>query len=485
MRKLFFQPEGAWAGDLIPYYENGVYYAFYLHDPRCYKDEYAENTTWHLVTTRDFRELTYCGEAIARGADDRPNKNAYTGSVVKDQNNVYHVFYTAFNGDLKRNGEAVQTVMKATGTDLYHLKTEEEWLFMADDVKYEAFDWRDPFVFYDKEEGCYKMLLAARKKGSGALRGGCIALCKSEDLEHWSYEEPFYEPERYVTMECPEVFRMGDWYYLGFSTFNDRFCTHYRKSRSLNGPWEIPVDDVYDTRANYAIKTAGNGEERYAFGWIASKKGNCDEGPWEWGGTMDFLKIRQEPETGDLHIVPTEGAEEYFGQTVPKEGEILYCAQLQDKRLSKKPGTELGAVLYDVPAGDFEMELSVSHEGFQEFGIALHVDRDLETGYYLRFFPKLNLVAWDRWPRKTQAGKYQWQIDGDVPYQIETERYLPGTDSYHIRLQQEGSICSVYINDRIVLSSRLYDHKIGKAGVYTTQDDVIIEDLFLRQIHAL
>ena len=33
MGRLFYQPENAWVGDLIPYYENGTYYGFYLHDP--------------------------------------------------------------------------------------------------------------------------------------------------------------------------------------------------------------------------------------------------------------------------------------------------------------------------------------------------------------------------------------------------------------------------------------------------------------------
>lgn len=477
MGNLFFQPDGAWVGDVIPYYEDGVYYIFYLHDPRCFKDEYAENTTWHLVTTRDFREFRYHEEAIARGADDRPNKNAYTGCIIKDKNSVYHAFFTAYNSDIKLDGKSIQSVMKATGTDLFHLRTEEGWIFTADDEMYESFDWRDPFVFYDEKEECYKMLLAARKKGGGDLRGGCIALCRSEDLEHWTYEEPFYEPERYVTMECPELFKMGDWYYLGFSTFNDRFVTHYRKSKDPGGPWEIPEDDVYDTRANYAIKTAGSGKERYAFGWIASKKGNCDAGPWDWGGTMNFLKISQDAATGELRIIPTEGAEAFFERQAEKEGETFYHAARQGKILQRDMGSELGALLYKVPADDFEMDIELSCKGTQEFGVALHVDEALERGYFLRFFPKINLVAWDRWPRTEQGGKYQWQIAGDVPYQIDTERYLPRADHYRIRLLQEGSICSVYINDRIVLSTRLYDHRGQKAGIYITQREVIIKDL--------
>ena len=41
---------------------------------------------------------------------------------------------------------------------------------------------------------------------------------------------------------CPEVFQMGGWWYLVFSTFSDRFTTHYRMARTLDGPWGIPTD---------------------------------------------------------------------------------------------------------------------------------------------------------------------------------------------------------------------------------------------------
>ena len=86
MKKLLYRPKDAWVGDLIPYYENGTFYGYYLHDPRIRDKEYAEETTWHLVTTKDFVNVEYKGEAIKRGGDDKPNKNAYTGSVIKDKN---------------------------------------------------------------------------------------------------------------------------------------------------------------------------------------------------------------------------------------------------------------------------------------------------------------------------------------------------------------------------------------------------------------
>ena len=480
-KKLFFKPENAWVGDLIPYYEDGVYYGFYLHDPRCKKGEYAEETTWHLISTRDFVNVEYHGEAIARGDDSRPNRNAYTGSVIKDKEGMYHAFYTGYNADIKIDGKSVQTVMQAVGKDLFHLETAEDFIFTADDEIYESFDWRDPYVFYDEESDCYKMLLAARKKGAGALRGGCIALCTSKDLYHWKRELPFYDPQRYVTMECPEVFQMGGWYYLGFSTFSDRFCTHYRKSRSLNGPWIIPKDDVYDCRANYAIKTAGNGTERYAFGWIASKKGNTDDGPWEWGGTMDFQQIHQDEETGDLYIEPTKAEAAWCSEKAELTEETVFGGTLKTEAEATVLCTdhsELASVLYDLPETDgaFSIHAELEYDSDQEFGIALHTDAGMEQGYFLRIRPSQHLIAWDLWPRKEQ-GMYQWQIDGDIPYQIETSRYLPKAEKYDLLLIKEGDICVVYVNGKTALSTRLYDHSRGKAGIYITQDEIRIRSL--------
>lgn len=52
MKKLFYQPKDAWVGDLIPYWEDGTFYGFYLHDPRIKDKEYAEETTWHQSNTK-------------------------------------------------------------------------------------------------------------------------------------------------------------------------------------------------------------------------------------------------------------------------------------------------------------------------------------------------------------------------------------------------------------------------------------------------
>lgn len=150
MGRLFYKPENAWVGDLIPYYENGTYYGFYLHDPRIRDKEYAEETTWHLIETKDFVNLDYKGESIARGGIHDANKNAYTGSVIKcEKDGLYHVFYTAYNEDFKLRGKTIQSVMQATGKNLENLETVKDFLFVSDGKQYEEFDWRVPFCFLE------------------------------------------------------------------------------------------------------------------------------------------------------------------------------------------------------------------------------------------------------------------------------------------------------------------------------------------------
>lgn len=480
MEKMFYKPEHAWVGDLIPYYEDGMFYNFYLHDPRIKKGEYAEETTWHLMTTTDFVNHHYRGETIKRGEPDRPNLNAYTGSVLKDKDEIYHVFYTAYNENYKINGKSIQSVMQAAGPDLEHLETIEDFIYSADGDRYEEFDWRDPFVFWNEEEGCYYMLVTSRIKGAGELRGGCIALSKSKDLLHWTYEESFYYPGMYITMECPEVFRIGEYWYMVFSTFSERFTTHYRMSKDLKGPWLIPEDDVFDTRANYAIKTYSDGNKRYAAGWIASKVGDKDSGDWEWGGTMVFHEIVQNPVNGELTVKVIDTIKDYHKTMVDKTGEAFYhcCCEKKDDSVNIISDT-LGAVLYDIPEDTFTLKMDFRISKAYEFGIVLHGDCGLEKGYYLRMNPACNLVAWDRWPR-SEKGKYQWQIKGDVPYQIETQRRLPKAQEYKVLILREEDICVVYINDEVALSTRLYNHKGGKAGIYVVQGDVTLDSFDIR-----
>ena len=131
-----------------------------------------------------------------------------------------HIHYTEH--DTKIVG-GTGSVIKVDG--LYHMFYCTFQKFASDDVIYESIHWRDPFVFWSEEENCWWMIFAAQKKGK-TTRRGCVGLCKSKDLHHWDYCEPFYAPmNAQCAFECPDFFRMGDWYYLVFSSYADRYQT--------------------------------------------------------------------------------------------------------------------------------------------------------------------------------------------------------------------------------------------------------------------
>src|SRR5262249_44983496 len=112
------------------------------------------------------------------------------------------------------------------------------------------------------------------------------------------------------------LFRMGEWWYLVYSTFSERHVTHYRMSRSLSGPWQAPENDTFDGRAYYAAKTASDGTRRFLFGWNATREQEQDYRPWQWGGTLVVHEIVQEAD-GSLSVRLPDSVAKAFATPQP------------------------------------------------------------------------------------------------------------------------------------------------------------------------
>src|SRR5207248_5072996 len=190
--------------DVIPFYGRGKFRVFYLNR----LDSSRSATSWYQVSTNDFVHFTDHGEMLPRGTPNHQDLSVATGSVVEHEGK-YHIFYTGFNSIFKRQGKPEQGVMHAVSDDLLAWKNIPEHTFFAPQDRYEREDWRDPFVFWNKDAGEYWMLVAARLKTGPARRRGCTALCTSKDLSSWEVRDPFWAPGLYVTHECPDLFRMG------------------------------------------------------------------------------------------------------------------------------------------------------------------------------------------------------------------------------------------------------------------------------------
>ena len=159
---LYYRAQDGITADIIPYYENGLFYLYYLHDYRDAENR-GEGTPWRLIRTKDFVEYEEMGEVLPRGTEDEQDLYVFTGSVFKEAEGKYHIFYTGHNPHLRAQGHPEQAVMHAKSSDLIHWEKQKEDTFYAPLDSYEPHDWRDPFVYRDEKNGCYRMLLAARQ----------------------------------------------------------------------------------------------------------------------------------------------------------------------------------------------------------------------------------------------------------------------------------------------------------------------------------
>jgi len=475
----FHTPTPDWVGDVVPYSHGGVLYLYYLHHRRAGD---TSGTSWHLVTTTDLVRFVDHGEVLPHGGEDAEDLNCYTGSIVTDDDGLHHLFYTAQNPQRRTaDGRPLQIVAHATSTDLLRWTKHPDHSFGAPDGLDPA-DFRDPFVHRPDPSQPWQMILAGRHAAGTERRRGTVARMVSADLVTWDQAAPLWDPRRFLTQECPEVFRMGEWWYLVYSEFTDAFVTRYRMSRSPEGPWHVPRYDSIDGRAFYAAKSALWNGRRIFGGWIATREGEIDDGAWQWAGTLSLLEAVQQKD-GTLAFrlppealavdtrpvaagLPCAGPDSTFRHTGPSVLELAsptgYAATV---------GTGLLPSRVTV-----RMDLCLA-PGSRAAGILLRTDAAGECGYVLRLEPHAGRLVLDRWPRRT-TGTEQWQISGDVPHLLELERPADLTaPDHHLDLLVDDDLMVAVLDEKVVLSARLYDHRTGRLGVFADDASLTLMNL--------
>jgi len=229
--ELYYQPEGVWFGDCMPFFHEGVYYLFHQRDTRR-PGPFGEPFGWALATTTDFVIYTDHGEIVLRGADDEQDQFNFAGSVFA-ANGRFVAAYTGFNRDFPQLGKPSQVLMAAVSDDLLHWEKTADGL-VSPQEGYEPDDWRDPFVLWDDEHQRYLMILGARAAGERILTGRTVAFT-STDATSWEFAGDFWAPGLFSMHEMPDLFRIGDWWYLLTTEYSDSSKTVYRRSRSLDG----------------------------------------------------------------------------------------------------------------------------------------------------------------------------------------------------------------------------------------------------------
>lgn len=285
------------AADAIPILVDDTYHIFHLttppntvHHPPRLRSAWSRLRSRNLVDwTRDAEPVIRPGEASNPDAD-----GAWTGCAVHGPDGNMSIFYTGYN--LHQNGKQVILHTKsddAHGTTFNQANAKPLEIQGQGLSQFEDIDFRDPYVFFNEDEGLYWMLVATRLASGPHWSRGCIALLTSANLDGWIVQpEPLYAPNDMFCPECPELFTLGNGkWYLVYSRFHaPNAGTVYRVADSPRGPFRIPRDGSHgrlDGRRWYAAKScakAGDPTKRIYFGWIGDYVD--DEGKWLWGGDL-------------------------------------------------------------------------------------------------------------------------------------------------------------------------------------------------------
>ncbi len=461
---IFYRPSVGFVGDVIPFYWQGQYHAFYLKTPPVRKG--ADGTSYAHVVSTDLAHWEEWPIVIDPGPPGAPDDvSCFTGSVI-ERNGIFYLFYTGYLGRDKP-----QTICRAISHDLRTWEKDTKNPILAADTRwYETIDWRDPFPFWNAEAGEYWMLLAAREKTGPDNRRGCIALVTSPDLEQWAVQPPFWSPRLYYTHECPDLFRWDDQWVLVYSTFTERHVTHFRMSKSLSGPWLAPTNDAFDTRAFYAAKTAGDGQRRFVFGWNPTREEETDSGKWQWAGNMVVHELKPGADGGFACSVPPAVDALLTNRQPLTFQPCLGEWQADGSSFSAARADGFSAAYLGGLPDSCVIDCTVTlGTATRSVGLLLRADENIETYYQLRWEPGRNRVVFDRWPRP-----------GDEPYML--ERPLPVADGESVRLKVflDGTVVTAYVNDTVALDVRTYDHRRGGLGLFVSEGEATFSNVTVR-----
>lgn len=446
-----------WVGDVMPYFDNGKFHLFFLHDA-LNKPAGKGYHDIHEFETSDLVNYNYSGRRIPYGTTNEPDFGVGTGSVVK-VGNIYYFYYTGNNGItsfLQNNPR--ESVLCATSTDLKNWTKIKSFKLTAPSG-YNDYDFRDPHVFYNGEDSKYHMVVSTMtSSGRKAVLLHFTSTNPSEN--NWVVQDPIYTTtfaENYLMMECGDIFKMGSYWYLFFSeSWSNSKGTHYRIATSLNGPWVTPKNQMLDGEFLYAAKTASDGNKRYLFGWTARRSPETDSGNKDWAGNLVTYELTQNND-GTLGLKIPESVSNHFKTPIKLDIQDNLGTITESKDNFSLDGSKAPAVLlFSKLEKSSKIHTQMTYTGNTgNTGFVLAAN-DISSSYYkIVFEPSKNRIA-----GYLVNGTNTVEVTS-VPITIESG------NTYDLDLVCDGSVCILYVNGKAALSNRIYGMRSQKWGLIT------------------
>lgn len=437
---VHFRPLKGVFADPIPFFWDGQYHVFYLQGD-------VGPVPWQHIVSRDLIHWEDLPPAlVSDGQPDSPNGlHMFTGSVI-EKDGTFHIFYTGHNPN---NPAGLEFVLHATSPDLVHWTKHPDEIIGPDGTIYSAAhnrNWRDPYVFWNEDEGQYWMVVIATDAKTGHPVQGLLV---SKDLKHWEYQIPLQGCEG---QECPDLFKIADtWYLIGGHMYYSAKCPR--------GPYRKHENHIIDRPGLYAGKRMFDGRRHVWVAWAWDNREPTDACPdGTWGGYMCLPRELYPGPDGQLYCKPVQEAVTFFRKTV------LDLADQPAIESGAAKGAEWGyrggrLVGTGAPAGpsqcrfdappNFMLNCRVQLDPQAEFVVAVREQPKSGHGYRFAVRPAKREIAIitpvSEWTRPACA------IDTSQPVKIQ--------------LFVAGTLMECFVNDAYALSRRVYDLADGKLGL--------------------
>ena len=460
MQSTYYKPYAGYVGDVMPFYDpvNKDFKVFYLQDFRP-NPEGTYHPIW-AVTTKNGASYESLGECVPCGSLDEQDAALGTGSAIYcAESKRYYLYYTGERyAPRMKEGDNMQAVLRAYSADGKTWTKDPSFILRGNDYGYDSRDFRDPLLRHDTDG--YHMYIATRKGGKGT-----IAEFVSDDCKAWTCAGDFMNMMWDRFYECPDIFQMGEWWYLVYSEqsgFMRR--VQYFKGKTLDdlkactagdaGIWPDDHEGFLDSRGMYAGKTASDGTNRYLWGWVPTRKGNNtlnvgdDKEEPEWGGNLVCHRIYQHAD-GSLTLAPIDAVAAKYTQTQNASDRLLYHNHLQM------------TVTTENADDDFGISLVCSED--TAFTMRVHAESATRR--------KINFETEGKYTGCTFIG---W-IDG---YMFDT----PADNVYHVDVFTDNSVVTFYLSDSngkpiANYTNRIYGIARNQWRVNTYDKNVKVENI--------
>lgn len=440
--QINYRPKDGYVGDVMPYYENGKYYIFFLKDQGS-----SYNHSIYLVETTDFLHYEEKGEILKSSTSSTAQDNWIgTGSVCK-VDNTYYFFYTGHND---KNALHERVMVATSENDLYHFK-KLDGVYIDPTNQLSKVDFRDPDVCFDEASNSFILTVTTNANSGGTV---IVKYTVSKDLKSYTYDKIIYtDTEDFWNLECSDTFKIGNYWYLSYSGQDDTLWV--AKSRSQYNGYGSAVygsAERIEGKYFYAPKAVSNGVDTFFVGWARRRGQFRDDGNGSWAGNIVVSKAVQNND-GSLYLAKLDNLNNYF----------RYQEKLDKTSVSlnKKENVE-----FYTQYESFMLEGSFKYTGTSDFGFIFGLGKDEVDYGHIRFNPSKDKMEY--------CLKNFKNVDAEVKLDLSENK------TYNFTLVCEGSVIVLYVDGYAAMTTRYYGKISTKFGFYSSGSSVEFNDLAIK-----